>query len=198
MDVLATALRAGLTVFDLEELELSYAPAFGSAKDPVNMAGFVAANLLRGDADLWELEELDSLGDAMLLDVRSPSEFAAGTIPGAVNVPVDELRVRLSELPMGKELRVFCQVGLRGYVACRILGQKGYHCRNLSGGYKLYGLWVNARPVMRRSKIFFLIIGMTLLKTPYSRCFKGTLTNNLESLPDLPLRSSFCSPRPPR
>jgi len=138
MDVLATALRAGMTVYDLEELELSYAPPFGSAKDPVNMAGFVAANLLRGDAELWELEE--DPGGALLLDVRGPGEFAAGTIPGAINLPVDELRARIAEVPQDREIRVFCQVGLRGYVACRILAQKGYRCRNLSGGYKRYQL----------------------------------------------------------
>jgi NADPH-dependent 2,4-dienoyl-CoA reductase/sulfur reductase-like enzyme/rhodanese-related sulfurtransferase len=141
MDVLAVALRAGLTVFDLEELELSYAPPYGSAKDPVNMAGFVAANVLRGDASLWELEELANPGDSLLLDVRMPVEFAQGTIPGAVNVPVDDLRARLSELPKDKELRVFCAVGLRGYVACRMLSQLGYRCRNLSGGYRVYSLW---------------------------------------------------------
>lgn len=141
IDVLATALRGRMTVFDLEELELSYAPPYGSAKDPVNMAGFVAANVLRGDVELWDLEELTQPGEALLLDVRSPGEFAGGTIPGAVNVPVDELRVRLGELPMSKDLRVFCQVGLRGYVACRLLSQQGHRCRNLSGGYKLYSMW---------------------------------------------------------
>jgi len=139
MDVLATALRAGMTVYDLEELELSYAPPYGSAKDPVNMAGFVAANVLRGDVALWDLEQ--PAGDALLLDVRGPGEFAAGTIPGAINIPVDELRARLGELPKDRELRVFCQVGLRGYVACRILSQKGYRCSNLSGGYKLRCMW---------------------------------------------------------
>jgi len=144
MDVLAVALRAGLTVFDLEDLELSYAPPYGSAKDPVNMAGFVAANVLRGDVSDWELEELANPGDALLLDVRMPEEFAQGTIPGALNVPVDDLRGRLSELPKDRELRVFCQVGLRGYVACRMLSQLGYRCRNLSGGYRIYGFWKGA------------------------------------------------------
>lgn len=138
MDVLATALRAGMTVYDLEELELSYAPPFGSAKDPVNMAGFVASNVLRGDVELWELEALEQTGDALLLDVRTPTEFANGTIPGAINLPVDDLRARLHELPKDQEIRVLCQVGLRGYVACRLLTQKGFRCRNLSGGYKLY------------------------------------------------------------
>ncbi len=144
MDVLAVALRAGLTVFDLEDLELSYAPPYGSAKDPVNLAGFVAANILRGDADVWELEELATPGDSLLLDVRMPQELLAGTIPGAVNIPVDELRTRMQELPKDRELRVFCQVGLRGYVACRILAQHGFRCRNLSGGYRLYTMWKGA------------------------------------------------------
>ena len=144
MDVLAVALRARLTVYDLEELELSYAPPYGSAKDPVNMAGFVAANVLRGDATTWELEELATPGEALLLDVRMPVEFAQGTIPGAVNLPVDDLRERLAELPKDRELRVFCQVGLRGYVACRMLTQLGFRCRNLSGGYRVYSLWKGA------------------------------------------------------
>ena len=144
MDVLAVALRAGLTVFDLEDLELSYAPPYGSAKDPVNMAGFVAANILRGDAATWELDELAVPSDSLLLDVRLPVEFAQGTIPGAVNLPVDDLRARLAELPKDRELRVFCGVGLRGYVACRMLSQLGYRCRNLSGGYRVYSLWKGA------------------------------------------------------
>lgn len=144
MDVLAVALRAGLTVFDLEELELSYAPPFGNAKDPVNMAGFVAANILRGDARTWELEELATPGDSVIVDVRMPVEVAQGGIPGALNIPVDDLRARLHELPKDKELRIFCAVGLRGYVACRMLSQLGYRCRNLSGGYRVYSLWKGA------------------------------------------------------
>jgi NADPH-dependent 2,4-dienoyl-CoA reductase/sulfur reductase-like enzyme/rhodanese-related sulfurtransferase len=142
MDVIATALRAGLTVFDLEDLELSYAPPFGSAKDPVNMAGFVAANVLRGDVELWEPEELAGLtGRQMLLDVRTPKEFAAGTIPGAVCIPVDDLRARLAELPKDLELLVFCRVGFRGYLAARVLTQRGFAARNLSGGYLRYLMW---------------------------------------------------------
>jgi rhodanese-related sulfurtransferase len=142
IDVIATAIRAGLTVYDLEDLELCYAPPFGSAKDPVNMAGFVAANVLRGDAVLWEPEELASLSpDQALLDVRSVNEFRQGSIPGAFCVPVDDLRARLAELPKDKELLVFCEVGLRGYVAARLLTQSGFRARNLSGGYKRYLMW---------------------------------------------------------
>ncbi len=142
IDVIAVAQRAGLTVFDLEDLELCYAPQFGSAKDPVNMAGFVAANVVRGDALLWEPEELETLqpGQA-LVDVRSAREFAAGTIPGATNLPVDDLRAAIGELPRDKELLVFCQVGFRGYVAARLLSQRGFRVRNLSGGYKRYDMW---------------------------------------------------------
>ena len=142
IDILAVAQRAGMTVFDLQDLELCYAPPFGSAKDVVNMAGFVAANVLRGDVALWEPEELDSLLDIqMLVDVRTFQENALGTIPGATCMPVDELRDRLEDLPMDKELLVFCQVGLRGYVAARLLSQHGFKVRNLSGGYRRYAMW---------------------------------------------------------
>lgn len=139
IDVLATALRAGLTVFDLEELELCYAPPYGSAKDPVNMAGFVAANALRGDVQICHVTDVQAVrADQMVLDVRTPAECALGMIPGAVNIPVDELRARLAELPRDKEIIAYCQVGLRGYLACRILAQHGFRCKNLTGGYKTY------------------------------------------------------------
>ena len=148
IDILAVAQRAGMTVFDLQDLELCYAPPFGSAKDVVNMAGFVAANVLRGDVALWEPEELDSLLDIqMLVDVRTFQENALGTIPGATCMPVDELRDRLEDLPMDKELLVFCQVGLRGYVAARLLSQHGFKVRNLSGGYRRYAMWKGTHTV---------------------------------------------------
>jgi len=148
IDILAVAQRAGMTVFDLQDLELCYAPPFGSAKDVVNMAGFVAANVLRGDVALWEPEELDSLLDIqMLVDVRTFQENALGTIPGATCMPVDELRDRLGELPKDKELLVFCQVGLRGYVAARLLSQHGFKVRNLSGGYRRYAMWKGTHTV---------------------------------------------------
>jgi NADPH-dependent 2,4-dienoyl-CoA reductase/sulfur reductase-like enzyme/rhodanese-related sulfurtransferase len=147
IDVLAVALRAGMTVFDLEDLELCYAPPFGSAKDAVNMAGFVASNVLRSDVALWEPEELASLGsDQMLLDVRTFQEHAAGTIPGGICAPLDELRDRIEDLPRAKELLVFCQVGLRGYVAARLLAQHGFRVRNLSGGYTRYQMWKGESP----------------------------------------------------
>jgi NADPH-dependent 2,4-dienoyl-CoA reductase/sulfur reductase-like enzyme/rhodanese-related sulfurtransferase len=145
IDVLAVAQRAGLTVYDLEDLELCYAPPYGSAKDPVNMAGFVAANVLRGDVEQWEPEELAGAG-GMLLDVRTFQEFNRGTIPGAECAPVDELRDRLDDLPRDRELLVFCQVGLRGYVAARLLAQHGFRVRNLSGGYRRWCLWHGCQP----------------------------------------------------
>ena len=139
IDVIAVAMRAGMTVFDLQDLELCYAPPFGSAKDPVNYAGFVAANAIGGDMPICHVKDVTNpREDQRLIDVRSPGEVQAGTIPGAVNIPIDELRGRLSELPKDKELLVFCQVGLRGYLACRILNQRGFSCRNLTGGYKTY------------------------------------------------------------
>ena len=139
IDVLAVAIRAGMTVHDLKDLELSYAPPYGSAKDPVNYAGFVASGVLDGDVSLCHVADVTApREDQLLLDVRTADEVQTGTIRGALNVPVDELRSRLGELPREKELLVFCQVGLRGYVACRILSQRGFRCRNLSGGYKTY------------------------------------------------------------
>ena len=139
IDVLAVALRAGMTVYDLEDLELSYAPPYGSAKDVVNYAGFTAANALRGDVKLCHSPAMDAPAqNQLLLDVRTPAEVEAGTIAGAQNIPLDDLRSRLAELPRDKELLVFCQQGLRGYLACRILSQNGFDCRNLTGGYKTY------------------------------------------------------------
>ena len=139
IDVIAVAMRGGLTVQDLKDLELSYAPPYGSAKDPVNYAGFVASNTLSGDMAICHIEDvLNPADNQFLLDVRTGLEVEAGTIPGAVNISVDDLRGRLDELPKKKEILVFCQVGLRGYLACRILTQNGFVCRNLSGGYKTY------------------------------------------------------------
>ena len=142
IDVLAVSIRAGLTVYDLEEMELSYAPPYGSAKDPVNYAGFVAANILRGDVAICHVDEImNPREDQVILDVRKPFEVATGMIPGAVHIPLDELRGRINELPRDKEILPYCQVGLRGYVACRILSQNGYKCRNLSGGIKTYKMF---------------------------------------------------------
>ncbi len=144
IDVLAVAIQAGLTVYDLEELELAYAPQYGSAKDPVNMLGFVAAGMLRGDhpqIDVPGLLALPANEQPFLLDVRTPEEYARGHIPRAVNIPVDDLRSRLDELPEGGEIATYCQVGQRGYLATRILAQAGRPVRNLSGGYRTWQLW---------------------------------------------------------
>lgn len=139
IDVLAVALRAGMTVYDLENLELCYAPPYGAAKDPVNFLGFVAANLLKGDFKQCHSDDIKSLKpDQIILDVRSAKEVQAGMIAGAVNIPVDDLRDKLRELSKDKEYLTYCQVGLRGYLACRILMQNGFKCRNLSGGYQTY------------------------------------------------------------
>ena len=144
IDVLAVALQAGMSVFDLEEMELAYSPQFGSAKDPVNMAGFVAAGLLRDDHPQLDLETVLNApeGDRpYLLDVRTAQEFAAGHIPEAVNIPVDDLRSRLGELPRDRRIAAYCQVGQRGYLATRILLQKGFSVANIGGGYMTYKLF---------------------------------------------------------
>lgn len=147
IDVMAAAIRAGLTVFDLEEMELSYAPPYGSAKDPVNYAGYAASNFIRGDVDICHTNDMLSPSDnQILLDVRTAEENMLGTIPGSINIPLQQLRDRIGELPSDKELLVFCQVGLRGYLACRILKQKGFKCRNLTGGYKTYTMATDALP----------------------------------------------------
>ncbi len=138
IDVLAVAVQAGMTVFDLEEAELCYAPQFGSAKDPINMAGFVAGGLVRGDHPQIDWEAVAALPNPLLLDVRTAKEFAESHIPGAVNVPVDELRGRLAELPKGRPVVAYCQVGQRGYLATRVLMHAGFDVRNLGGGYKTY------------------------------------------------------------
>lgn len=139
IDVFAVAIRAKLTVFDLENLELSYAPPYGSAKDPVNYAGFIASNILRGDTDICHANEL--YGDETLIDVRLDDEVTAGTIPGGVHIPLEELRDRLDEIPNDKKIIVFCKEGLRAYQACLMLNQLGYHAVNLSGGYKTYCMY---------------------------------------------------------
>jgi len=138
IDVIATAMRGGLTASDLADLELSYAPQFGSAKDPVNMLGFVAENLRDGRTETIQWHEIDAAlaEGAQLIDVRTPTEYAKGTIDGAINVPMDELRTRLDEV--ADDVIVHCQVGLRGYVAARVLAQRGRRVRNLDGGYRTW------------------------------------------------------------
>ncbi|MDO8685705.1 MAG: FAD-dependent oxidoreductase, partial [Clostridiales bacterium] len=180
IDVIATAIRAGMIVADLEKLELAYAPPYSSAKDPVNIAGYVASNILKNDVEIFHWDQVSELTDntnkvdkadnadndnngnngnngndgndtngkilrlteikGLLVDVRTSMEFSLGSIPGAVNIPVDELRDRAgNELNPERNIYIFCQVGLRGYVAARILKQTGYkNVKNLSGGYKTW------------------------------------------------------------
>lgn len=140
-DVFATTIRAGMTAKDLTELELCYAPPFGSAKDPVNMAGYVIENMMSGLVKTFHWHDIEKISKdpgAFLLDTRNPMEYLAGTIPGFVNIPLDSLRDRLDEIPKDKTIYVTCQIGLRGYIAARILMQNGYDVYNLSGGYRLY------------------------------------------------------------
>lgn len=144
IDVLATAIRGGMTVFDLEELELAYAPPFSSAKDPVNIAGFVAANLIKGDMEILLPGDLAAADPDpyILLDVRTPLEVKMlGAIKGAVHIPIDELRDRLKDLDRGKTYVIYCAVGQRAYLGYRLLRQHGFRVRNLSGGYETYKLF---------------------------------------------------------
>ncbi|CAN2246523.1 HcaD Uncharacterized NAD(FAD)-dependent dehydrogenases [actinobacterium SCGC AAA044-D11] len=137
IDVIATAIRGGITAPELADLELAYAPPFGSAKDAVNMLGYVAENAISG---LVETLQWSEVGEHKLLDVRSKSEFAAGSIPGAINIPVDELRERISEVPT-HDVLVLCQVGQRGHTATLLLNELGISAKNLDGGYRT---WVNS------------------------------------------------------
>ncbi|MBT2689002.1 CoA-disulfide reductase [Bacillus sp. ISL-47] len=142
IDVIATAIKGGLTVHDLQELELAYAPPFSSAKDPVNMAGYVASNIVDGMIETVQWDEIDDIirEGGYLLDVRTVKEFENGHIAGAVNIDLDQLRDRLAELPQDKTIHINCQVGLRGYLASRILKQNGFRVKNLTGGYKTYAI----------------------------------------------------------
>lgn len=137
IDVFATALKAGMTVNDLAELELAYAPPFGSAKDPVNLAGMAAQNVLADDVKLAQWDEIASFDpkQTVLLDVRRSDERAKGFLPGARHIPLDEVRSRMNELPRDREIVVHCQSGQRSYFACRILSQHGFRVRNLTGSY---------------------------------------------------------------
>ena len=141
IDVLATAIHAGMKATELKDLDLAYAPPYSSAKDPVNMAGFMVDNLAKGLLRQWHLEDADTLprdGSVSLLDTRTPGEYRRGHIEGFVNIPVDELRERLGELSPGKPVYVICQSGLRSYIACRILAGHGFECYNFSGGFRYY------------------------------------------------------------
>lgn len=150
MDVLATAIRFGTKVTDLTELELCYAPPFGSAKDPVNMLGFVAENIVTGKIKQFFWHDVESLprdGSVTLLDVRTATEVQRGKIDGFINIPLDSLREHISEIPKDKPVYVHCHSGLRSYIACRMLMGNGYECFNLAGGWRLYESVINKKIV---------------------------------------------------
>ena len=150
LDVLATAIRFGAKITDLAELELCYAPPFGSAKDPVNMLGFVAENVVSGKVKQFFWHDVESLprdGSVTLLDTRTLLEVSRGKIEGFMHIPVDSLRSRIHELPKNKPVYVHCHSGLRSYIACRILSGYGFECYNLAGGWRLYESVINERTV---------------------------------------------------
>jgi len=148
IDVLATAIRAGIKAYDLRDLDLAYAPPYSSAKDPVNMAGFMIENLKNGIVKQWFVEDEPNLprdGSVTLLDTRTLAEYNRGHVPGFINIPVDELRARIGELECGKPVYVICQSGIRSYIACRILSGHGFDAYNFSGGFRFYDSVVNDR-----------------------------------------------------
>ena len=154
IDVLATAIHAGLTAAQLKDLDLAYAPPYSSAKDPVNMAGFMVENLAKGIVKQFRAEDINALprdGSVTLLDVRTPQEYAGGHIEGFRLIPVDELRERLDEIAPGKPVYVICQSGLRSYIACRILAGHGYDAYNFSGGFRYYDAVANDRRLIERA-----------------------------------------------
>ena len=154
IDVLATAIHAGLTAIQLKDLDLAYAPPYSSAKDPVNMAGFMVENLASGVVKQFHIEDVNALphdGSVTLLDVRTPQEYAGGHIKGFRNIPVDELRERLDEIGNGKPVYVICQSGLRSYIACRVLAGHGYETYNFAGGFRFYDAVTNDRRLMEQS-----------------------------------------------
>lgn len=157
IDVLATAIFAGLRATELKDLDLAYAPPYSSAKDPVNMAGFMIENIEEGIVKQWYLGQLEELqekgerGQVTLLDVRTPAEIAFGRIPGFMNIPLDSLRDHLDELDPAKPIYVICQSGLRSYVACRILAGYGFDAFNFAGGYRYFQTVVNDRRAYRSS-----------------------------------------------
>ena len=148
IDVLATAIHAGLSAVQLKELDLAYAPPYSSAKDPVNMAGFMVENIAEGMLRQFHVEDVPALpvdGSVTLLDTRTEEEYRQGHIAGFRNIPVDELRKRMDEIEPGKPVYVICQSGLRSYIACRILAGNGFDCYNFSGGFRFYDTVVNER-----------------------------------------------------
>lgn len=156
IDVLATAIRAGMKATDLNELDLAYAPPYSSAKDPVNMAGFMIENIASGQLKQFHLEDINDLpldGSVTLLDARTEGEFSRGHVTGFINIPVDQLHENLNKLPKDKPVYVMCQSGLRSYIACCILKGEGYDAYNFSGGYRFYDAVVNDRKLIQSSSL---------------------------------------------
>ena len=154
IDVLAAAIHAGMTAIQLKDLDLAYAPPYSSAKDPVNMAGFMVENLAGGVVKQFHIEDVNALpydGSLTLLDVRTPQEYAGGHIEGFRNIPVDELRERLDEIERDKPVYVICQSGLRSYIACRVLAGHGYEAYNFAGGFRFYDAVTNDRRLIEQS-----------------------------------------------
>ncbi|MEH7303341.1 CoA-disulfide reductase [Neobacillus drentensis] len=147
IDVIATAIKGNLTVFDLTEVELSYAPPYSSAKDPVNMAGYVASNIIDGDVATVQWHEIDEIvkNGGLLIDVREPNERENGFINGSINVPLGEIREKIHTFPKNETIYVSCQVELRGYLAARILTEKGFKVKNVDGGWKTYSSVFNQK-----------------------------------------------------
>ena len=154
LEMLASVIRGGGSVFDLAELEQAYAPPFSSAKDPVNMAGFAADNLWSGKVQTIEWRNLKEVrkGEFILLDVRTPDEYVLGSIPGAINIPLDRLRQEIDSIIPDRPIVVFCAVGLRGYIAARILSQRGFRVMNLNGGLKIYRMAIQEQGSSVRAK----------------------------------------------
>ena len=156
IDVLATAIYMGMKATELKDLDLAYAPPYSSAKDPVNMAGFMIDNIANGVLKQWflsDVKELQKRDDVVRLDTRTVAEFERGHIDGFQNIPVDELRERLDEIETGKPIYVICQSGLRSYIATRILAGNGFDCYNFAGGFRFYDIVTNDKCMIEQSTL---------------------------------------------
>ena len=155
IDIIALAIQAKLPIYELAKAELSYAPPFGSAKDPINMIGYISENLKNKLVEQFHIEDIESLKkdkNNLFIDVRSEDEYQSGHIDGAINIPLDELRNHLNEINKNKTLCINCQSALRSYIACRILSQYGFKCKHLSGGYRIYSNYMNDLKLIREGK----------------------------------------------
>ncbi len=162
IDVLATAIQAGMTAAGLKALDLAYAPPYSSAKDPVNMAGFMIENLMTGKVKQYRIDDVAALprdGSVTLLDTRTPEEYALGHVAGFINIPLDDLREHLGEIPAGCPVYVMCESGLRSYLACRILTQEGFDSRHLAGGYGFYAAVTAGTPAAQSAEDCGLVRG---------------------------------------